>query len=249
MLNSLKKIMLVSAVVASSTVSAQAMQNRWADTACSTMGCRSFGYISPGLAWNNLDNINNALAAQGISAFKGMAPTLSLGMNRELGRLVMESSITWRYWFDNLDGATRTSLGAGDLIFNTGFNLFPFSAPLTLVPYLGIGGGLNTIHIRNDSKSLTNLLGSTEPDAMLWQGTFLVNLGIGSDLLLSKNDMLNGLALGLRVGYLFDPFADNMRWYSNGVYINDIPALNQSGAYIRLILGGWGNNRMMQEKK
>ncbi len=211
------------------------------DTACTTNVTREFGFIGPGVSWVNIDNFNNFLAAQGISRFKAMTPTLSIGGHKELRRLILESNLSLRYWHDNLNSNLRTSLFAGDIVWNSGINVLPASLPVTFFPCFGFGAGLATLHLMSDTKSFGQILASSEPDAMLWQASFLLNVGAGTDVLFVKKDALRGMALGIRGGYLFDPFSrkKDREWRSGRTEIEGMPVLRQNGPYLRLILGGW----------
>jgi hypothetical protein len=206
-----------------------------------------FGYISPGMSWINSGNLNGYLMSLGYSRFQEQAWTLSLGKYRDWNRLVMEHHILARILGDNLNGTLRSSLGYGEIIFDGGFNVLPPEMSLDLYPYLGIGAGLAWMNFRNNTKTLPQLLLSTEPNSFLMQATPLFDLGIGSNYLLGHKDGTMGLAIGLRIGYLVDLNAGK-RWYSDMTAVSGLPSIMQNGAYIRLILGGWGkHHHMMME--
>jgi hypothetical protein len=210
-----------------------------------------FGYISPGMSWINSGNLNGYLMSLGYSRFQEQAWTLSLGKYRDWNRLVMEHHILARILGDNLNstlnGTLRSSLGYGEIIFNGGFNVLPPEMSLDLYPYLGIGAGLAWMNFRNNTKTLPQLLLSTEPNSFLMQATPLIDLGIGSNYLLCNPDGTKGLAIGLRIGYLVDLNAGK-RWYSDMIAVSGLPSIMQNGAYIRLTLGGWGkHHHMMME--
>jgi hypothetical protein len=220
-----------------------AMQNMHSDSACTTMVSRTYGFISPGLTWVNNNDLNSFLGTEGIASFNTMSPTFSLGGHREMKRLIMESNLNFRYWRDNVDNGLRTSLFASDIVCNTGINVLPATMPVTLFPYLGLGAGLNTLHFRRDTKTLAQVLTFSGSDAMLWQASFLINLGLGADFILAKADGTHGLVLGLRGGYLFDPYNGDKDWNLGGTEVEDVPNFKQSGPYVRLILGGWGTHK------
>jgi hypothetical protein len=209
-----------------------------------------FGYISPGFSWINFGDFNNSLISLRLSPFPEQAWTLTLGKYKDWNRFIMESHITIRMWGDNIDSTRRSFLGAGDIIMNAGFNVLPPAMPLDLYPYLGLGAGLNCLTIRSDTKTLSDLLASTEPNSMLWQATPLLDLGIGSNFLLGSKDGSMGFAVGLRIGYLVDLYM-NKKWNSDMTTVSGLPSITQNGAYLRLTLGGWGKHHhhhdMMEE--
>jgi hypothetical protein len=206
-----------------------------------------FGYISPGMSWINFGNLNGYLESLGYTHFQEQAWTLSLGRYRDWGRFVMESHILVRIMGDNLDSTLRSSLGFGEIVGDAGFNVLPPAMPLDLYPYLGLGVGGAVMNFRSNTKTLPELLVSTEPNSMLWQVTPLFDLGIGSNYMLGSKDGSMGFAFGLRIGYLFDLYV-NKKWYSNMITVSGLPSITQNGAYIRLTLGGWGkHHHMMME--
>lgn len=229
MSNHIKTLILAGAIFMANVPQSSAMHNMNSDSACTTMVTRQFVFVSPGVSWINIDKVNNFLMTQGISSFKEMPPMLSIGRSKEIRKLIFESNLTLRYWHDNVNSNLRTSLFVGDMAWNSGINVVPATLPVTFFPYVGIGVGLNSLRIRSD--------------AMVWQAAFLLNAGAGSNIVLTKKDSSRGLVLGIRAGYLFDPFTKNRNWHSSATKIEDLPALNQSGAYIRLIIGGWGHHK------
>lgn len=243
MLNQIKTMILGGAIVLSLVSQSDAMQNKGCDSACTQSPTRHFGFIAPGVSWIDADKLNDFLATQGISSFKDVAPTLSLGGSKEYRRLIFESNLTMRYWHERVNSNVRTSLFMGDMMWNTGYNLLPPSFMTRVFPYAGIGFGINSIYLRNDTATFADMRSSQNTNSMLWKAKFLINAGLGTDLILTKDKSGPGLVMGLRAGYLYDPFNHNKSWYSSGTEIKGMPDLRQSGAYIKLILGGWGHHK------
>ncbi len=202
-----------------------------------------FRYVSPGYSWADLGKVNAFLNSEGLAGFSDQAWTIALGGYRDYHRFIMESALSARIWGSNLTGSLRVSLFAGDLTWNTGFNVLPPEWSTSVYPYLGLGVGLNDLYFRANSRSLGSLLSSVDSNFSAWELTPLLNLGIGSNFLLPNKDGTKGLAIGLRVGYLVDLYTSK-RWYSDGIYVNNLPSILQSGPYIRLIIGGWGSHHM-----
>jgi hypothetical protein len=241
----LSGLLVACAIVLSASASqVSAMHNMHrmhGDTACTTMVTREYGFINPGVSRANLNNINAYLKIKGITKFKFYTPTLSIGGHKEYHRLVLESNLTLRYWRDRVNSNLRTSIYAGDLVWNHGINVLPTTLPTLLFPYLGLGVGLATMHIRSEEKTLSQLLTSSEPNVRLWQASFLLNGGIGLDRQFKMSGGAHGMTVGLRGGYLLDPFykKKDRSWFSNRVEIGDVPILRQNGPYLRLMLGCW----------
>ncbi len=201
-----------------------------------------FGYVGASSAWLSLSGFNTFLNSQGLSSFPEQAWTIAFGGYKDYDRLVMEHTFSIRIWGFNRNGPLRTTLVAADLTGNTGFNTLPPQWPASLYPYVGLGVGMNALYVRDDSKTFSQMLASTEPNSYSWEFTPLLNLGLGSNYLLLSPDKTMGLALGLRAGFLVDLYYTK-RWISDGVYITDIPSISQTGAYVRLIIAGWGKHK------
>jgi hypothetical protein len=249
MLHLVKNFIVTSAMLMTVVCPANAMDkgmmhsNPDNDSTCMTKISRQYGFISPGGAQISTRRLNEYLATQGVSAFRTTEPTLSLGMHKELQRLIMESNFTMRFWRDRKNADMRTSLFMGDIVWNTGYNVLPTEIPVNLFPYLGLGVGLNSIRFRSDTKTLAQLRASSDPNVLVSQAAFLLNAGVGSDFILSNKEKTRGMVIGLRAGYLLDPLSKRRDWYSGRTEIEDMPNLKQSGVYGRIILGGWGSHQ------
>jgi hypothetical protein len=208
---------------------------------CTSMVTRHIGFVEPGASWLSMDNLNEYLVQQGLSPFNDRSPSFTIGHRKELKRLYFESGFTFRYFDDHTRSNLKASLYNGTYLWNTGFNLLPQVYPVTLFPYAGIGFGVAYMHVRSDSRAFSDAIVSNGPDFTMWQGAFLLNAGIGSDLIVTK--VSRGFVVGLRGGYIYDPFSSKHEWRSNGTKITNLPNLDQSGPYVHLLIGGWGGHK------
>jgi hypothetical protein len=201
-----------------------------------------FMYISPGFSWIGFGDLNNYLALQNYSRFPAQAWTLAVGNYKDWDRFIMEHHIMVRIWGDNPNGGLRTSLGMGEIFGDAGFNVLAPSMPVDLYPYLGFGAGINWMNFRSNTKTLPDAIDNTPPDnVMVMQATPLFDIGLGSNYLLASKDSTMGFAFGLRIGYLVDLYSGK-KWNMGGTTVTDLPSIMQNGAYIRLVLGGWGKH-------
>jgi hypothetical protein len=210
---------------------------------CDSSGCvaqeyRSHAYVGAGVVFVNPDKFNTVLSANGLSAFSSRSPTVTLGIQTSLRRVVWEKEISFSGWQHNLDSNTRSDLSAAGLLWNTGFNFLPREQPIALMPFVGAGLGLNAMHIRSETKSISGILSANEPNARMWQATLVLNAGLGADYTITSPDRSKGIIIGLRAGYLFDPIK-NKSWWSDGIRVTDLSALSRNGAYARVVIGGW----------
>ncbi len=233
-------------VILLSSLSATAMNFGKSDcSACSAKVTRQFMFIQPGAVWLSLEKLNDYLVLQGLSEFNDRSPSLTIGHRKEFNRLYFESGFTFRYHDDHTRANLKTSLFNGTYIWNTGFNTLPQALPLTLFPFAGMGIGGTFMHVRSDSRAFSDAIVSNGPDITMWQGAFLLNAGVGSDFIVQKAS--HGFVVGIRGGYVFDPFTKKRDWRSRGTKITNLPILDQSGPYIQLVIGGWGE-RNKKEK-
>jgi len=211
------------------------------DSACMPKNYCAYGLIGPGISWVNLERLNDNLAASGASTFRQYTPTLVLGGHKEADRMIMESFVTGLFWKDRVNAGLRTSVWLSNIMWNSGFNVLPASLPAIAFPFLGIGAGVNGIQVRSDKKKFSDILLTKEPNTALWQAAFLLNAGAGADLRIPMGNKPKGAVIGLRAGYTFDPFLKS-KWRSEGTIVSDVPPAVQSGAFIKLVLGGWGGH-------
>jgi hypothetical protein len=106
-----------------------------------------------------------------------------------------------------------------------------------LSPFAGAGLGMAGLRIRNDKKTLSRAMENSDPHALLWQGSFLTQIGVAADAVLASPDKQNGFVVGIRCGYQFAPLQSS--WYSDDTQIPDVPDLKQRGVFAKLVLGGW----------
>jgi len=213
------------------------------DTACPKKPTLQYGFIGVGAAWVDDSKLNDKLNSMGVSSFKDIALSISLGKHDEYGAVITEGALSGSFWKENKNGNLRTSLMGADAVFNLGCNTLPRGLPARLFPFVGVGLAGNFINMRADEKTLPELLASNEPKADLWQGAILFNAGIGSDFVIAIPGKKSCFAMGVRAGYRYDLYTSK-NWYSDGTTITGIPQLHNNGGYIRLIFGGWDDKHM-----
>ncbi len=147
----------------------------------------------------------------------------------------------------NIEGYTL-SLAGGAGFFNIGYLLFSGSH-LNLYPVVGIGGGRLSFDITGEqTETFDNILHDPGKSVSLKTGGFLLNFSLTVDYLVPVFEGIDelgeetGLAVGLRVGYVFDPTPGD--WTANKIAnITGGPELGITGPYIQLLLGPGSNTR------
>jgi len=202
---------------------------------------RQYRFIGTGFLDADLKELNSRLNSSGISGFESAGFNLSFGRHVEIRKLILEGGGSGLIWGENIDNGLSTSLYAANINGHLGVNLLPEDMMITLSPYAGLGLGMNGLRICNDKKTLNEAIKNSDPNATLWQASFLTQIGVAADLVLPSPDKQKGFVVGIRCGYQFAPLLTS--WYSDETPITDVPDLKQSGVFAKLILGGWRPHR------
>lgn len=208
------------------------------------------GFFSVG--WQRLDlgDLNPRLEAAGYPAFA--EDFLSLGGSgyfvRQRVIIGGEGNGLLRPSETTADGAFRTRLSGGYGMFNLGYALAS-SPRAALFPMVGIGGGGVVLEILDRATpNFDDVLLNPQRGARLTSGGLMLDASAGVTYRLTEPPPRRprrgsgGLALGLRAGYTFAPFTTEWRTDAG----NDVaagPDVSLQGAYVRVMLGGWGGGR------
>lgn len=136
---------------------------------------------------------------------------------------------------DRLTNNTRTAFMAGEILLHSGFNVIN-TEHVNLYPYLGLGAGMMNLVVGDKNTPFDTALARPNTNLNIHQGRFLIDLGVGFDLLGGKNPSRPGL-VGLRAGYTFDPTKTD-RWMRDGLFVTNAPKPTMNGAYVMLTFGG-----------
>jgi hypothetical protein len=176
--------------------------------------------LAIGTNWVDLKPLNDRLSSIGLSRFQTNGLSLDLEHQTVFNRMMMGGEIKGLFFSNRLTGNTLTSFTAGEILLKSGFNVIN-TEHINLYPYLGLGAGLMNFVIGNKNTPFDSAIVHPNPNMNLFQGRFLIDLGVGFDLLGGQNPSRLGL-LGLRAGYTFDPTKSD-RWMREGLFVNDAP--------------------------
>ena|GEM_PF-2380303 len=188
-----------------------------------------------GAGWVDMKPLNDKLSSLGISAFRTYGLSLYLEHQKVFNRMMMGGEIKGLFFNSRLTGNTMSSFMAGEIIMKSGFNVIN-TEHVNLYPYLGLGAGLMNLVIGDKSTPFDSAMVRPTTNMSLYQARFLIDLGIGFDLIGGQNSSRLGL-LGLRAGYTFDPTKSD-RWTRDGLFVTDAPQPTLNGAYVMLTIGG-----------
>jgi hypothetical protein len=206
------------------------------DSSCTgTLNLLKKSDLGIGVGWVDMKPLNDRLSSLGLSNFRANALSLDLEHQTVFNRMMMGGEIKGLFFNNRLTGNTLTSFTAGEILLKSGFNVVN-TEHINLYPYLGLGAGLMNFVIGNKNTPFDSAIAHPNPNMNLFQGRFLIDLGVGFDLLGGQNPSRLGL-LGLRAGYTFDPTKSD-RWMREGLFVNDAPKPSLNGAYVMLTIGG-----------
>lgn len=111
---------------------------------------------------------------------------------------------------------------------------------LLVYPLIGVGaGGMQYAITPTTSTSFGSILANPGRSARLSSGSMLFALRGGMTYMLSNRKTPGrGMALGVRVGYVINPFDPSWR-ESENTSVNGGPKLTSAGPELSISLGGW----------
>ncbi len=191
--------------------------------------------LGGGLNTLDLDDFNVTMQQQGLSKFSETAPALYLSKTYIVRRFVMESELDALLWKTRTDSALSSSLFSGWWGMNWGLSLLPKGGVLLVYPCAGIAIGGMRLHVHEPSGSFGQVLNEEPYDVSMWQGKFLVSVGVNADLVVHFPKK-GYRTVGIRAGYMYDP-AVRSEWNASGVDVKSGPSPSMTGAYVRFTLG------------
>ena len=149
--------------------------------------------------------------------------------------MMMGGEIKGLFFSTRMTGNTMTNFNAGEIFLKSGFNVIN-TEHINLYPYLGLGAGLMNFIIGDKNTPFDTALVRPNLNVNLYQFRFLIDLGVGFDMLGGEKSSRLG-SLGLRAGYTFDPTKSD-RWMRDGLFVTGTPQPTLSGAYVMFTIGG-----------
>jgi len=188
-----------------------------------------------GVGWLGMKSLNDRLASLGLSKFQTYGLLVDLEHQMVIDRMMMGGELKGLFFHDKLTGNTNTGFWAGEILLKSGFNVIN-TEHVNLYPYLGLGAGLMNLVIGDKNTIFDTALVRPNTNLNMYQFRFLIDLGVGFDLLGGMNPSRLGV-VGLRAGYTFDPTSGD-RWMRDGLFVTSTPKPTMNGAYVMLTLGG-----------
>jgi hypothetical protein len=202
------------------------------------------GFFATGLSEIATTGLNDRLAATGHPTFGSRPIAINLGAYRLLRSGVMLGG-EWHFLdvgHDEHQGR-EVGLGAGYATLGIAYAFSP-TQRVRVYPRLGLGiGGMGLWSEERDSSVAVDLdswLADPRADpefTTLSQGSMVVDLGGGAELLLRRN---GGPLVGARLGYVATPF--DQGWTRDGRPVTGAPSATVAGPYVRIVMG-WRRER------
>jgi len=202
-------------------------------------------FLSVGWQRMDLGELNLRLTAAGYPTFDEQRLTLGGGAYSFRDRVVLgaEGHAVVGPGETTLDGNHRTRLTGGIGTVHLGYTVVR-TPRLRIHPMIGLGGAGATLDIVDrTAPSFDDVLAQPGRNARLVSGSLILDASVGSTIRLTDSVRprggRGGLALGVRAGHGFAPFAGEWRMESG----NDVaggPEVTLAGPYVRVMVGGWG---------
>jgi len=199
-------------------------------------------YYNLGTQWLNTNSLNQNLKSNAYSQSESLFWGQGGGINGIYNNFLV--GLEHQSLFGQTTTKEQESLGisANYSLFQLGY-LVLASSRFQLYPYIGIGSGQIQLY---STESLDKILpvsqGSTPHLGRIQSQSWLFDFGLGSNFIVpmsptNKSDS-RGLALGLKAGYLWQPFASS--WEHNQLPMQGPEKLNLEGFYLKLQMGFGG---------
>jgi hypothetical protein len=205
------------------------------------------GYFSVGVAYMDIDDLNDRLAVQGYPTFDENFITLGGGgfVNRNGLLLGGEGHVAFQSEQTTSGGTFRTGLAGGFGMFDVGYMIVQ-TRHLGIYPILGVGGGGMSLSIHERSTvDFDDVLADPRRGATLTNGAFLLGGALGADWLIGTNgNGRSGFIVGVRAGYNFAPL--DADWRLDGSDVAGGPDSGFTGPYVRINIGGGHRRQDLQ---
>jgi hypothetical protein len=243
-MNRVRTISLAGAVLllASAAIPAEAQLRPRTQQAATTVSRTMF---MVGGARLDISDLNDRLAAAGYPVYDDGFLALGLNASRYRNGVMLgaEAGVLTRPSRTTADGAFRTTVGAGYLMFNVGYAALREGA-FEVVPKVGIGGGAVSLQITDrGSPSFDEVLAQPGRSSTLATGSLLLDgsLGVTYRVGALAPAALRGLALGVRAGYTNSVLTGD---WSRAM--NDAPGgpdAGWGGPHVEFMIGRWTGRR------
>jgi len=203
-------------------------------------------YFAGGVGFFSLDAINGRLSRSGYSDIDTPSIPLGVGFNGRHGRFI--SGFDW-YWVANAGADAESDDRSLDYkanywLFRYGFDVVRWKG-LSVYPLLSIGAGHMKLRISDESgASFNDVLENPARDTEMRQTSLLLDASLGVDyrFVMRETDRKTSyLTIGLRGGYLFQPYAGD--WHTNSAEISGGPEKGLQGPVVQLLIGFSGKRK------
>ncbi|TVP73308.1 MAG: hypothetical protein EA352_12050 [Gemmatimonadales bacterium] len=190
-----------------------------------------------GLNDADLGELNEVLLQSGLPTFDGRMLAIGGGGFAVRGRTLMLGGEGYGLiTSDNVAGGRDYRLGGGYGLFQIGY-LGEVTSGFDLFPLAGIGAGGMTLDVGPEGRpgEFDEVLADPDRESRLTRGGILVSAGAGARYRFGGTRS-GGPTLGVRAGYLFQPWSTN--WQLGGNTVANGPDSSLEGFYLRVTIGG-----------
>ncbi len=193
------------------------------------------GFFSIGVQHADIEDLNHQLDGMGYPTFdRTMLAIGGGGYTVRDGGLMLGGEGYGLLTGENSVQSRSVSLGGGHGFFTIGY-LRKLSPTLEVYPMIGLGGGGMRMAIGPQAApdSFDDVLEDPDRQVAMHRGGLLLSLGGG--VTHRFGDEPGGLTLGVRAGYVLEPYS--VAWRMDGNVVSDGPDAAMAGPFLRVTLG------------
>ncbi|QQL50749.1 hypothetical protein [Mucilaginibacter ginkgonis] len=194
----------------------------------------------------NLDQINQALNANGIPSLGNSDIFLNLTMDHIHGAWIFEDGLGLTPLTTSRNNNFKASFGQAQAYFRAGYNVTK-GQPVSFFPFAGLNFSGAMLHLKDEAREntvnnfTTGLLASTSSKTY-YQGNFGIELGAGLDYNIKMKSKVTdcvtidrSIPIGIRAGYYIN--AARGDWKFSDHTLDGSPTKNQSAVFVSFSVG------------
>jgi len=201
---------------------------------CTAEGTNGMYFIFGG-DMPEINDLNTMLKSNGYSELANQLISYGFGFHvTAKGGFMVGMEMHWLYGKEvtSNGGNLKSNLSSSYWFVNLGYSILSIGGA-NIYPYAGLGSGSTILTISNaEVPSFEEILDNPTGVTKLSTGGFLVNGGLCVEY------SVNNLILGLRGGYIYDPYIGD--WEIEEAEVSGGPDTGINGPYVRLMLGFGG---------
>jgi hypothetical protein len=192
-----------------------------------------FGWFETGIQQTNLENLNNELKANYSAELNETFISLGGGGYSVIKNLMLGGEGKGFRTNSSSGNNTAITMTGGYGLFDLGYMVY-YRQKLSIFPKLGLGAGGITLETAKKNTDFSGALSLGQTSTETYE-TYLIDVGLGVMYQVSH------WMVGIHAGYLYALTDD--KWSAADIELSNGPAINLTGVYMKLTIGGGGIGR------